>query len=260
MILSRPCSSATRLPGPSGIGRRFALALAGCAKHDGERELNQLDAELVGNAATDPAVSSALEDQIMVDPSLAQQADGYRVRTMTDPGQSPLPPAETLALGASTPAITGLARAPAAKPATPCVGANCGTAPSTLGQLAALQTKQKRPRQPVCNPDLTYSFAWAAKLPPELPVYPQAQVDEAAGSDAPGCHARVVSFSTPASRQAVTDYYYSRAIRARFSAEHSIRNGDHILSGERGGDDYYLILDDRAGGGTAVDMIVSTAR
>ncbi len=230
----------------------LALALAGCAKpHDAAKDLNQLDAELVDNTVSDdPALRGALEDQIMVDPTLARQAG-----PTPDAGRAPLPPADAIARQ-DAPAVTGLVHAPA--PA-PCRGEDCRPGEITLGELARAQAARGA-GSGACNPDLAYSFAWAAKLPPEFPVYPQAQVAEAAGGDLPGCHVRVVSFATPAARQAVTDYYYTRARKARYSAEHTVRGGDHVLAGTRGGDAYYLILADRPGGGTAVDMIVNRAR
>ena len=234
----------------------LALALAGCGKPrpDAAKDLNQLDEELVDNAVTpDPALTGALEDQIMVDPALARRADGRA----PDAGRAPLPPAQMIARQ-DAPAIGGLAHAPAA---VPCRGPDCRPGEITLGELARSQAARPRRAGAVaCNPDLAYSFAWAAKLPPEFPVYPQAQVAEAAGGDLPGCHVRVVSFATPAARGAVTDYYYTRARQAHYSAEHSVRAGDHVLAGTRGDDAYYLILTDRPGGGTEVDMIVNRAR
>ncbi|RYD87595.1 MAG: hypothetical protein EOP61_35270, partial [Sphingomonadales bacterium] len=55
------------------------LALAGCGGSNG---LNDLE-EVSGNAA-DPALASALQDQIMVDPQLGRQANGDAIRP---PGQ-----------------------------------------------------------------------------------------------------------------------------------------------------------------------------
>lgn len=234
------------------LAATLALTLAACGGNpQAGKDLNQLDAELVGNAA-DPALASALEDPIMADPSLAAQADG--TRNPPDPGQTPLPSAETLAQGDKAPNVTGLAKAPEPQGAP---GRAAGD--RTLGQLAREQATKRKGAAP-CSPDLDYSFAWAAKLPPELPVYPKAQVAEAAGNDAPGCRARIVSFTTPAVRQVVTDYYFTLARKARFSARHVRQGGDYVLEGQRRGDYYYLVLADADGGGTAVDMIVTTAR
>ncbi len=243
------------MPKTAAIVLVLTLALAGCGKPppDAARDLNQLDEELVDNAvAVDPALTGAIESQIMVDPTLARRADGRA----PDAGRAPLPPAEMIARH-DAPAVTGLVHAP---DTVPCQGKDCRPGEITLGELARSQAARPRSAGAVaCNPDLAYSFAWAARLPSEFPVYPQAQVSEAAGGDLPGCHVRVVSFATAAARGAVTDYYYTRALKAHYSADHVIRAGDHVLAGTRGGDAYYLILSDRPGGGTDVDMIVNRA-
>ena len=73
----------------------LALALGACEGRDSTaKKLDTLDKELVGGndaAGTDPALTAALEDQIMVDPALAGQANGTRRPT---PGAitMPVPP------------------------------------------------------------------------------------------------------------------------------------------------------------------------
>lgn len=65
-----------------------ALLLSGCQR---KNDLAQLDNELIANAA-DPAVSSALNDQILVDPTLSQQSNRNAVRPPERPVQAQYPP------------------------------------------------------------------------------------------------------------------------------------------------------------------------
>src|SRR4051812_16689469 len=88
----------------SGFRRQFRglillalpLALVACGKRsDGERNLDTLDNELVESnsaAARDPALMSALHEQIMVDPTLAQQANNDAVRPPAQPYSGAVPP------------------------------------------------------------------------------------------------------------------------------------------------------------------------
>src|SRR3546814_13072051 len=55
-----------------------ALSLAACGDGSDEAELANLDQQIANE--TDPALTSALEDQIMVDPTLSQQSNHNAVR------------------------------------------------------------------------------------------------------------------------------------------------------------------------------------
>ena len=87
-----------------------------------------------------------------------------------------------------------------------------------------------------CSKQLVYGMEWAQRLPDGFPVYPGAQLMEAAGAQANGCTLRAVSFVTPVPRQGVMDYYYTLARRAGYDGEHKILGGDHVLGGTRNGD------------------------
>src|SRR5689334_5114478 len=76
------------------------LALAACSRGEGN-ELAALDNELMGNGA-DPALTSALEDQILVDPDLVQQNQPNSARPAEAPIQAQYPDGgEGAPLGAS---------------------------------------------------------------------------------------------------------------------------------------------------------------
>ena len=68
-----------------------ALSLAACG--EGGPELAEIDNQIIGNDA-DPALTSALEDPILVDPALAQQSNRNAVRPPETPTQAQYPAPE----------------------------------------------------------------------------------------------------------------------------------------------------------------------
>ncbi len=227
----------------------LALGLAACNQRTNDTELAKLDNEITGNDA-DPALTSALEDQIMVDPALTQQSNKNAVRPPATPPQAqyPLPAGSK---GGSAAGATG-SGAPAR--------AAAGTPPSGAVQTAAA-SDEPGPAGADCASRLNYNPAWARRLPAAFAMLPGARLTEAAGLDASDCRARVVTFTTNEAPQRVLDYYRGRAIGAGYSAEHAVREGDHILAGTARGSDaaYYLILTPRRGGGSDVAMITNGA-
>lgn len=196
-----------------------ALALAACSTDAEESAQNQ-----AGNDA-DPALTSALEDQILVDPGLAQQSNQNAVRTTETPSQAQYP-----AQGSGSPAAgaeTALARG----------DASC-TAESQFD----------------------YGNGWVQRLPDAFPVIPGAKVTEAAGNDKGGCRARVVTFTTGHDWQRVLDWYHTRAVRAGYSSEQQVRDGDRILAGTANhGGAYFLIVTPKQQG-AEVALIVNNGR
>ena len=235
------------------------LALAACGKRsEADRNLDTLDNELVESnsaAARDPALMSALHDQIMVDPTLAQQANNDAVRPPAQPYSGAVPP-DGIAAGAaaSTGAATSenLKKAPA--PAASCPQCTAKHESLTLGALAA---RQKDKRTSNCAGSMRYSARWAGRLPADLPLYPDARVSEAAGNDQGGCAMRAVSFASSAPLQTVLDWYYTRASKAGYSAEHQADGSEHVLGGTRGDAAFALFLTSRADGGTDVDLLAN---
>src|SRR5260221_368153 len=65
------------------------LTLAACGG-GGENNLAEMDNSLIGNGA-DPALTSALEDQILVDPNLVQQTHPNSARPPETPVQAQYP-------------------------------------------------------------------------------------------------------------------------------------------------------------------------
>lgn len=176
----------------------------------------------------DPALTSALEDQIMVDPALTQQSNRNAVRPPETPTRAQYP----LPQGGQQPALRPAAvRGPGAA-----AQADAGTEVAEAGSSG-------------CGPDFNYNMQWARRLPAAFAVYPGSRVTDAAGVDTAGCRARVVTFTTADAPQRVLDYYAGRAARAGYSAEHQQRAGDHILAGtDRGDGAFYLIVTPTRGG------------
>src|SRR6478609_12103033 len=65
------------------------LVLAACSRGE-DNNLAEMDNSLIGNG-TDPALTSALEDQILVDPNLVQQTHPNSVRPPETPVQAQYP-------------------------------------------------------------------------------------------------------------------------------------------------------------------------
>jgi hypothetical protein len=74
---------------PTAILAVATLSIFACNRSD-DAELAKIDNQIAGNEA-DPALTSALEDQIMVDPTLTQQSNRNAVRPPERPAQAQYP-------------------------------------------------------------------------------------------------------------------------------------------------------------------------
>ncbi len=246
------------------LGLAVMLALTGCGpRTDGDRNLDSLDNELVdGNsaAARDPALMSALQDQIMVDPALAGQANQDALRPPAQPYSGAVPADDIAGRSVTRDAATSerLKSTPAPRTGD-CPQCTAARESLTLGALAARQNDR---RTSGCASNMRYSTRWADRLPADLPLYPDARVSEAAGSESGACALRAVSFSSAAALQTVIDWYYTRATTAGYSAEHQADGAEHVLGGTRDSDDgaYAIFLTARADGGTDVDLVANNGR
>jgi hypothetical protein len=213
-----------------------ALLLTGCGGGANDKaELDKLDAKLGGKTGADPALSAALEDQIMVDPKLASQSNEDSIRPPAEPFQAPVP------LDPNAPD-----------------GAGTG---QTLGSLAEQQAQLSKDKFNGCVLDVKYSMEFANRLPGDLPLYPRARVVEAAGSDAPNCRLRAVTYSTSATPKAMIDFYLTTARRAGFTAAHNDQTNEDMVSGTRDRDSaaFYAIIQP-AGSGSSVDLVANNGR
>lgn len=232
----------------SGAAFALPLTLAACGSKDAsDEELAQLD----DNLTSDPAMNDALEDSILVDPDLTDQANRNAIRSANGAADGSVPPGTGEDGSAAAKAVLGGKILAAPKPRQ----MTSDDETMTLGDKAELQ--EARQNKPVCKEKLTYDMGWANKLPPEFAVYPKANVQEAAGK----CDLRVVSFTTATPIKSVVDYYYTQAKRGGYDAEYLLRGTEHVLGGSKANDTdaYVITLNKRSGGGTVVDIVASNA-
>ena len=201
-----------------------ALALAACNRGQDEGNLAGLDNTLVGNDA-DPALTSALQDQIAVDPNLVNQSNRNAVRPPDAPAQAQYPPARA--------------------------GASAQAGGDQVARLGG----------PACQDADKYDYNpnWAKRLPAAFPLYPGGRIGEAAGNNQGDCRSRVVTFTTADPAQRVLDFYKGRASRSGYSAGDETRGADRILAGtnDRDGGAYFLIVTPLPSGGSDVSLIVN---
>ncbi|PHR19528.1 MAG: hypothetical protein COA41_07615 [Sphingopyxis sp.] len=225
------------------------LTLAACGSNDAsDEELAQLD----DNLTSDPAMNDALEDSILVDPDLTDQANRNAVRSANGAADGSVPPGTGEDGSAAAKAALGgkMLSAPTPKQMT------SDDEGLTLGDKAELE--EARGNKPPCQKKLTYDMGWANKMPPEFAVYPKANLQEAAGK----CDLRVVSFTTATPIKKIVDYYYTRAKRGGYDAEYLLRGNEHVLGGSKPNqaNAYVITLNERSGGGTLVDIVANTGR
>lgn len=242
----------------------LAASLSACGSNEtAGDDVAALDEKLVGKGS-DPAMTGAVQDRILVDPDLAGKANGNMVRAADRPldGKTPSDAGyEGSTASAEELDNAKLLRAP--KPRV--VGAeDCNDCAANRGEtLEARAAAQGVKRgKGTCAAKLQYGAGWAAHMPVEFPVYPKGRVKEAAGVEGGICDIRVVSFTTSAGRQSVADYYYTRAKRSGFTADYEIRDGEHVLGGVRDHDGgaYVITLTTLKSGGTAVDIVANNGR
>lgn len=247
------------------------LLVAGCSRRDpATADAAALDSQLanVGSVSTDtrdPALMGALQDQIMVDPALVQQSNADSVRPPARPYSGALPPEAIAAAGSTAEGSVGAngistseTLRPAPAPADNGSCPQCEAARRAL-TLVALAGGQSDGQTSGCAGQMRYSAGWANRLSPDLPLYPDARVAEAAGADGRSCRVRAVSFATAAPLQRVLDWYYTKASGAGYAAAHRVNGPQHVLAGTRGRDGgaFTLYVTARGDGGSDVDLLAN---
>lgn len=246
------------------VALTLALPLAACGgkTDDADAAVAALDNKLVG-PGSDPAINAALNDRILVDPELTDSANVNSVKSAELPLSAAIPP-DSGYDGDTNIAVLDNAKLLRAPKPTVVAAEDCTSCgeqrAATLGALAADQGVARG--KGTCEAKLQYGAGWAGRMPPEFPVYPRGRVKEAGGVDGGICDIRVVSFTTSVAMQDVIDYYYTRARKSGYNAEHQIRAGEHVLGGTRGIDEgaYFITFNRHAGGGTAVDIVANNGR
>lgn len=238
-----------------------ALAALGACRNP---EAAQVSEQPDGLASNDPAVRSAVNGDIMVDPARTGQSNAAAVANAAQPGSGGVPAlagggTAADAIADARRAVGGqMLRAPAPGRYEENCDSRCEQAaaprPATLGGLARQQGGTG------CGADIRYGNEWASRLPPAFAVYPRAALIEAAGVANGRCNVRVVNFQSRADMQSILDYYYTQAQRAGYSAEHLLRGNEHYLGGTRGDEAFVIMARQMAGGIVDVDLIASGGR
>jgi hypothetical protein len=241
-----------------------ATGLTACGSDTAKKDAASLDKKLLGKGEiADPALTSALEDQIMVDPSLSGQSNQLAVRPTDEPVSAPVPPVKgeapaTAIPGRKTVSLGQLAARQGVGPRTATGASYGGGSAASAGAAPVGMPAAQRANFTGCGLDVDYSMGWANRLPGDLPLHPQARVEEAAGSDVGTCRLRAVTYTTAAPIQTMVDYYLGAARRAGYSAEARNDGAGRVVGGtRRDGSAYYVILTERDGGGTTADFVAN---
>lgn len=239
----------------------MALMLSACGVSEDEQG--------EGDAATDPAIASALEEDLLVDPDLAESSNQNNALDPQGANKGAVPVTAADRKAATEAALAalgskGIMAAPKPRKATDedckdCEGNRSGV---TLAAKAQMQrTGQKAAG--TCGNNLKYDAKWATRMPKEFNIYPKANVREAAGVENGKCDLRAVSFTSAATMKDVADFYFTKAKRGGFSTEYLVRDdGYHILGGIRGVDDaaYIVFMRTLRGGATEVEIVATNGR
>lgn len=224
----------------------LAAALAACGGASPDAAGTEAAGALLDTAATpDPVIAAALEEPIMVDPSLASQANGDAIRPPAEPYAAPVAP-DFVAARPAGPAER-LASAPRPDACPRCAAIAASETLTMMADAAAMKP---------CGP-LAPSARWAARLPADLPLHPAAAVAEAAGIDGPSCRMRAVSYSAPVPAGTMIDWIYARAQQAGFAPRHESDGTQHLLIGkQRDGTAFTARITARGTDASDVDLIV----
>jgi len=221
-------------------------ALAGCSGAKPAKE----------RAEQDPAVSAALNEQLMTDPDLARSNADNRVLAGGGPAAAPIP------LEDRSPEAVERARADAARllgaaPPPPPPPAGPALPPLPRDTLALAAAAALGPDAKPCIARLGYGFAWAARMPAALPIYPRGHAQDAAGVDGAGCALRAVNFVTPVPAGEVVAFYLAAARRAGLTPEYRLAGPDHVVIARKVAATATTFVHARDDGLTEVDLVTS---
>jgi hypothetical protein len=225
-----------------------AMLLAACADDP---------AQVTDSGIDDPALSGALADAITIDPDLAGQNGAAAVASHPSlDGSVPSLDTSPAAISRARSDALALVGGSGAMRKAPTPRQIQGALPAEAALSAAARAAHS-PGAGDCAGKVEYTAAWAARLPDAFPVYPRGAVQEAAGTDAPGCSLRVVNFLTPVPVGEVMDFYFTRASKAGFSTQAVLQEGDTQLGGVKGGASYTVYARTLPSGATEVDLVTS---
>ena len=240
---SRPFHSSTAL----SVAILPLMLLAACG---GSPDDAAVDGEM------DPATQAALNDEIMVDPDLANQNEASAGVTGASNNSLPATATTPAAIKAAKEEAMALVGGSVNLKPAPTAKAISGDVPPNA-VLTAASRAALTPGGADCSSAVEYSAAWAARLPATFPVYPRGSTQEAAGTDKGQCSLRVVNFLTPVGQSDVLSFYHSRALNGGYSSEHLKVAGDNVISGTKGAASFVVYVRKQANGLTDVDLVTS---
>lgn len=199
------------------------LMLAACSSGEGEAAR---DAALIDR---DPVIARALNDPLMSDPDLAARNEANAAIGFADSTALPVLPASSADAQAAREALRLELLESGPIPDLPLAQESGGKALGPMSGAADLLAAVGAPGP--CAAGLTEDFALAASLPPAAALPPRGMVQQAGGSDGPGCRLRIVRYLTAAPREDVLQYHHARALRAGLTSQ---RQGDAIAASGKG--------------------------
>lgn len=229
------------------IAALCVLSLGGCGEADKPAPLTERDS----------AVAGALGDPIMADPDLAGQSREDSALSGGGPAIAEIPPdkrspEEAERARQEARELLGGLVAPAPVPTVTAKESKLARAATLEAVAAALQLGPA-----ACPTKVSYTFAWAARLPVAVPIYPRGHARVAAGTDATGCKLRAVRFVTPVPTGEVIDFYFAVAGKAGLSPERRREGGDEVVAGRNGAGAFAVYVRPGADGMSEVDLVTS---
>lgn len=208
--------------------------------------------------AGDPMLTAALDDPIMSDLDLAQQNQANSAITVAGVSGSLPPMAESpdhIARARSD--LERLMGAPGRIFDAPPPQTVTGVLGKAYSATAAMRVAGGTIGKPDCASQLEYSAIWAARMPPAFPIYPRAETQEAAGTDAGGCRVRAVTYRTPVPTGEIVDFHYTLGRRAGMEVALVEEGGQQRLSGNADGRAFEALIRPYGENGTEVELITS---
>ncbi len=199
-------------------------------------------------------MAGALREPVMIDPDLSGM--NQRGAALTGGGA----PVATIPLDEQGAEFAAAAKAEAVRlagGALQSAPASSGSGVTAHGETAALTARNVLGAGNGCLAKLTYTAAWAARLPESFPVYPRGHVRQAAGADGDDCHVRAINFRVAVTPDDVLNFYFTRARKAGFAATRRSDGGAHMLSGDKGDTAYAVLVRTGEDGLAEVDLVTS---
>lgn len=202
----------------------------------------------------DPAVVQALGDQIMVDPDLSQQNEANAA--LTGGTDHSLPPVTATREAIEAARLEAADLVGGVTKLLPPEGPMSEGEPLPEPALYSVtELARLTPGAARCTDDASFTAAWAAKVPPQFPIYPRGNTIEAAGSDAGGCALRAVRYLTPVEVDDVIAFYAARARQFGLATTYAKRGEHEVLAGSKGAARFAVYVRRRASGIAEVGLV-----